>query len=263
MNKIGNKNIIKKMFGNKEIIKEVFNGSVIYSAGGGGSYDPILANNSWTDIQSAFASGVAADYWALGDTKTDLGTDNNTRTFRIVDLAGIHGKHGSFECVELIGNTLQWNSDTNIDDDECYNNYSISAMVSTHLPVIKGYLSSELQTALETSGQTTVKVAKNGINGTLLNVSGYLYLPAEKEWFASRTNSREEEFSSLTTFDYYLTHTTANYHIKYDTTNAARYYWGRSPYSGFTYPVCVVLNSGNSGSNSASGSSRVAPCFDF
>ena len=32
MNKLGNKNIVKKMFGNKEVLKEVLNGSVIYSA---------------------------------------------------------------------------------------------------------------------------------------------------------------------------------------------------------------------------------------
>ena len=89
MNKIGNKNIIKKMFGNKEIIKEVFNGSVIYSASITPTIDPILNNNSWSVIQQVFAAGNAADYWALGDTKADLGTDNNTRTFRIVDLAGI------------------------------------------------------------------------------------------------------------------------------------------------------------------------------
>lgn len=49
--------------------------------------DPILDNNSWADIRAVCEAGEAGDYWNVGDTKSDLGTDGNTRTFRIAHIS--------------------------------------------------------------------------------------------------------------------------------------------------------------------------------
>ena len=49
--------------------------------------DPILDNNSWADIRAVCEAGEAGDYWNVGDTKSDLGTDGNTRVFRIAHIS--------------------------------------------------------------------------------------------------------------------------------------------------------------------------------
>ena len=49
--------------------------------------DPVLDNNSWADIRAVCEAGEAGDYWNVGDTKSDLGTDGNTRVFRIAHIS--------------------------------------------------------------------------------------------------------------------------------------------------------------------------------
>ena len=220
--------------------------------------DPILANNSWADIKTVCESGDAGDYWAVGDTKTDLGTDGNTRTFRISDMQGLYNKHVVFEQVELVGNTLQWNPSSNVDDDNCYNNWNISNMRNTHLPAELLKFSSDLQAIIT---DTTIKTAKNGNSTTLVDTAQKLFLPAEKEVWTSKTYSRTEEFSALTTWSYWSIHTSNADHIKYDTTSTAKHYWLRSPGSGYTYYVCRVNNFGSASSADAYDIGRVAPCF--
>ena len=45
--------------------------------------DSVLGNNSWETIREVCEAGNAGAYWSVGDTKSDLGTDGNTRAFRI------------------------------------------------------------------------------------------------------------------------------------------------------------------------------------
>ena len=45
--------------------------------------DSVLGNNSWETIREVCEAGNAGAYWSVGDTKSDLGTDGNTRVFRI------------------------------------------------------------------------------------------------------------------------------------------------------------------------------------
>ena len=92
---------------------------------GTASIDPILANNSWETIKAVCQLGKASDFWSVGDTKTDTGTDSVTRTFRIADMSGLYGKHVVFDQVELENTDYQWQG-TKIDG--FYNNYSTSNM---------------------------------------------------------------------------------------------------------------------------------------
>ena len=80
-----------------------------------GGIDSVLSNNSWDIIEEVASLGQTANYWNVGDTKTDLGTDGNTRTFRIIEIEN----DGSivFEQVELEATALVWNPSTNLDSD--------------------------------------------------------------------------------------------------------------------------------------------------
>lgn len=224
--------------------------------------DPVLENNSWEVIKAVCQAGKAADYWALGDTKTDTGTDNVTRTFRICDMSGLYGKHVVFEQVELEATAYAWNSSSNTDEDDCYNNYDISNMRSTHLPALLLKYSSELQGQLT---NTTYKVAKNGTSSTLLDLTDKLFLPAEREIFVSRNYSRTEEWDALSRFALYALPANDNntFRIKYDPNNTAQRWWERSPYSGRTGSVCGVNTDGSAYNLDASGSRWVSPLFSF
>lgn len=261
--KIGNSPLAKVMFGDKEVVKICLGPNVVYEKSAPGPVvDPVLGNNSWETIRAVCEAGTAANYWALGDTKTDVGTDNVTRTFRICDMSGLYGKHVVFEQVELTNDRYVWNVQTNTDEDSCYNNYDISNMRSTHLPAVLAKYSSDLQGQLT---NTTYKVAKNGTSSTLLDLTDKLFLPAERELFASRTYSRTEEWNALTRFALYAlpANDNATFRIKYDPSNTARTYWERSPYSGNTHHVCNVYTDGNAYGSYAYGNYRVAPCFAF
>ena len=222
-----------------------------------GGIDSVLSNNSWDIIEEVASLGQTANYWNVGDTKTDLGTDGNTRTFRIVEIEN----DGSivFEQVELEASNTQWNPSTNLDSDNCYNDYYISDMRNTHLPATLLKYSSALQGVITT---TNVKVATNGNNGTILTLTDKLFLEAEKEVWTSRNYSRTEEWNALTTFSYWTTHTASADHIKYRPNGgSANYWWLRSPRSGGTSYVCDVDVSGNADLVNASSTYRFAPCF--
>lgn len=217
----------------------------------------VLDYNSWNTIKEVSQDGVAANYWAIGDTKTDLGTDGVSRTMRICDMQGLYGKHVVFEQVELETTNYVWNPSSNTDDDSCYNNYNISQMRSTHLPAIMAKYSSELQALLT---DTTYKVAKNGNSSTVLELTDKLFLPAERELYSSRSYSRQEEWNALTEYQYYVTNSANSYRIKYKSGTAGAY-WQRSPYSGSASYVCGVYALGDKSYYYAYDSRGVAPCF--
>ena len=226
----------------------------------GGVVDPILANNSWETIRAVCEAGQAGNYWSLGDTKTDVGTDGNTRTFRICDMQGLYGKHVVFEQVELETLDYVWNPTSNIDSDGAYSDYAISNMRTTHLPAILLKYSSELQSSIT---NTTYKVATNGNNGTLLELTDKLFIPAEREILASRYGSRLDEWDALTRYALYTANDTANFRKKYKFNATSTGWWLRSAVSGSTSSVCIVYTSGNVISYDASRTVGVAPCFSF
>ena len=152
-----------------------------------------------------------------------------------------NNKHVVFEQVGLDSDTIQWNTSSNVDGDNAYNDWNISNMRTTALPARLLLLSSELQAIIT---NTTIQTATNGNNGTLVSTSDKLFLVAEKEMTGTRQYSRTEEFDALTTWTYWTTHTTNNDRIKYDQTSTARGYWLRSPRSGSVDGVVNVYFSG-------------------
>ena len=219
--------------------------------------DPILANNSWEKIKQVCQAGKAGNYWSVGDTKTDEGTDNYTRTMRICDMQGLYSKHVVFEQVECELDIYAWNSSTNVDGDGAYNDYDIADIRTSLNTTVKGKYSSALQSALT---QTTFKVAKNGNSSTILDVTDYLFLPAAKEIYGSQTYSVSEEASALTTYQYYSTNNSNPARVKYRYSVASDW-WLRSPESGVSIGVCLVKSTGSSNYATATKTRAIAPCF--
>lgn len=215
--------------------------------------DPDLDNNSWAVIRQVCEMGEASSYWAIGDIKKEDGTDNVSRGFMIVDMQGLYGKHVVFESEYVEGTAYAWDSTPS-------NAYATSTMNTTTLPNIVLKYSTELQNELT---NTTVKVAENGSSSTLANVSNKLFLQAEKELFTTNSNSVSAEFSALTTFRFYTTHSSSDYKIKYDNNAGARKYWLRSPKSTFHNATCFINTSGIVAYDYDNTPYYIAPCFAF
>lgn len=215
--------------------------------------DPVLGNNSWETIGLICDAGTFSNYWALGDTKTDTGTDSVTRTMRVCDIYHSYSDKVVFEQVELEEAGAVWDADN-------VNDYELSDMRVTYLPSMLAKYSSDLQAFIT---NTSVKVAKGGNDGTIVTLSDKLFLPAEGEIFASRSYSRTEEYAVVTRFTLYANNDTTDFRKKYkpSTPTSANGWWLRSPYSGNTYGVCYVASGGGNDRSNANGSLRVAPCF--
>lgn len=171
-----------------------------------------------------------------------------------------NNKHVVFEQVGVDSDTVVRNQSTNTDGDGAYNNYEISNIRNTVLPTKALALSSELYATLT---NTTIQTAKNGNSSTLVSTSDKTFILAAKEISASPSYARTEENNALTTLDWWINHSQASDRIKYDSTNTARYYWLRSPYSGNTNYVLYVYNNGNFRNGGADGTGRVSQCFAY
>ena len=262
----GTNSVSKIYFGSSEVSKIYLGNTLVYEAAPSITVDPVLNNNSWEVIKQVCEAGQAADYWSLGDTKTDTGTDNVTRTFRICDMSGMYGKNVVFEQVELTESGIVWNASSNTDDNSCYNNYNISDMRNTALPALLANYSSDLQTTIT---NTTYKVAKNGTANpmVLLDLTDKLFLPAEREIFGTQSYSVTDEWNALSRFALYAlsANDNATFRKKYkpSTPTSANAWWERSPGAGNTRYVCDVSNYGSAYYYLANGDSRVAPCFAY
>lgn len=85
----------------------------------------------------------------------------------------------------------------------------------------------------------------------------YMFLPAEKEVFGSRTYSPTEEADALTQYAYYKN---GGSKIK-NYNSSASYWWLRSARSSDSYSFCIVNHSGSASGSYAQLAQGAAPCF--
>ena len=85
----------------------------------------------------------------------------------------------------------------------------------------------------------------------------YMFLPAEKEVFGTRSGSIAAEANALTQFAYYKN---GGSKIK-RLSGSARWWWLRSVYYDSSYTFCRVDSSGYANGGSASAPGGAAPCF--
>ena len=228
--------------------------------------DPVFGNNYWSQIMSAFKSGIASTLWNVGDTKKITSISGKEYTIRIADMqegrytyATGEPTHGVFEFVELIDlngtttfhmNSLSTNS----------GGFTQSRMNTVHLPAILADLPVDMQEAI---GEINVLSGTGSASssGTSSSVCK-LFLPAEMEMFDATHYSIGLEECPKGQFDYYKTHNKNSDRIKQTIgTTSSNWYWLRSPYSGYDSSFCDVYSNGSYDIYNASSSGGVAPCF--
>lgn len=231
----------------------------------------VLNNATWAQVKQASDSGVASNYWAVGDTKqiimngkvSDGLTLSSYSTYVYIigfnhnsSVEGTGIAFGGFKTatsggidVALCGSEYpndktsgQWfnmnNSATNT------GGWNSSRMRSTTLPLVKSALPSDLQAVLKT---TTIYSDNTG-NGS--DVASYvtatqdeLYLLAEFEIFGARTYANGAERNHQQQYAYYVA---GNSKIKYNHNNTATavYWWGRSVRAANANGFCRVDTNG-------------------
>ena len=249
----------------------------------------VLNDNSWATIQDVAASGNAANYWSVGDTKNItingkvgnftfanlavqtyiIGFDHNsaregTKTIHFL-IGKIDGKEVAL-CDNQFGNEQASagyfhmnNSRTNSGGwDGCYMNKTLLNGTSNSL--LKA-LPSELQAVI----QPVTKYTDNtgGGSNTASYVTGKpckLFLLAEFEVQGTRSyaNSAEQNYQQQYAYFKAGNPKIANRHTA---VTSAVWWWLRSPYYNTNYYFCNVGNDGSPNNGYASWSAGVRPGF--
>lgn len=226
-----------------------------------GMLNPDFATATPQELKNAVIEGQAATLYAVGATKQITLKNGQTITLRLAnnttdlyDYADGSGTTGFvIEFVECFGTQYPMNSASTNDGgwNACY-------MRTTVMPLILAQLPDEWQEVVAT---VKIKAANGYDNGNeLVESNDKLFLPAEREIFASRDSSAQTEWDALTRWQWYAEHDTDADRVKTYNGSAVDW-WERSPISGSSYYFCSVDIYGYSGSDSAVSSSGVAPAF--
>ena len=247
------------------------------------TYNAVLENNSWADIQEALRNGNPAG-WKVGDTKSVMLSNGDTYTARLVDLNKGRYKDTSdtdnvavFEFVELIKDVTR------------AMNASQKTYDGTTSYTAGGWLNSDLRTYMNgsdllgkfptdlTSVMLSAKVgsAKYGGSGQTDTTKGgvIIYSDGDKvfvggasEYFGAGIGQSyywpyDTERALYSQWDYYKAHDTNSDRIKHPlgSTNG-QWYWNRSPHYGYG-SFCGVSNDGSATGNGASYAISLAPVF--
>ena len=135
--------------------------------------------------------------------------------------------------------------------------WNSSYMRGTVMPIVLAQLPDDLQAVLAT---VNIKGCNSGTSATINTSADKLFLPAEREIFASRSYSRTEEFNALKQWQYYANNSAASIRIK-KLSGTAKIWWLRSPHSGYSSYFVYVSASGGVYYNGASSAYGVAPGF--
>ena len=246
------------------------------------SYDPVLENNTWAQIQSGLRAGNPMG-WEVGATKPVTLTNGDTYTARLVDLNKGRYQDTSntdnvavFEFTQLIkGVTRAMNATQKTYDGTT--NYTAG-----------GWLNSDLRTYMNgsdllgkfpedlTSVMLSAKVgsAKYGGSGQTDTTKGgviiysdgdKVFVGAHSELFDTTTaknRAYQTEIDLYPQWDYYKANNTNTARVKSQLDSTSNFiYWNRSPsyYDGSSF--CSVYSDGSYSSSYADGTRSLAPCF--
>lgn len=274
-NKLGNKDIKEKYFGTKKIIKEVVNGIEVYTSG-----KPLLNKFSWAQIREICENGDAANYWALGDIKTDYGNDGFARGFQLVDVHGTNtvNKHAIFMSVP-VDKIKRWWTGSDPDDDGCKNNYPQSYIANYLWSFLfnDGYYSNELTDEIA-ANYTLINTPTNSVNDRITQLQCYLYLPSARELWPEDNppgGLTGEEASRLHSFDFFEEYSEINFSVlsKYNLTRQGpQTWWTRSPNGNHpndefakrsVFAISQNPNVHNTLATSTDNMYYICPCFAF
>lgn len=234
----------------------------------GTAYDPTAVNPdfneaSWRELKTAVETGVATTLYANDVGKTKEVTLKNGQTVHLrlsnntADLAELADGTGTtgfgFDFAECYGAaTYQWNTtNTNV------GGWNASYMRNTVMPIILAQLPDEVQEVIATVKRKSVY---SGTDGTLVESEDKLFCLFEREIFASRSYSRQEEWNANTRWQYYAQNDTNAARIKQRNGSATNWYEG-SLQENSTKGVCCVNSNGSPDGNFANSDRGVAPAF--
>ena len=227
-----------------------------------GGMNPDFATATWAEIQIVSLAGMTADLYGnqVGTTRTITLKNGKTMTLRLAnatnDMYQLSDGSGTtglvMEFVDLWADTKYMNSSST--NSGGWNN---SYMRKTVMPLILEQLPDDLAAVLAT---VNIKGCNSGTSGTINTSADKLFLPAEREIFASRSYSRTEEWNVLQRWQWYAQHDTAANRIK-KRSGSASVWWLRSPYSGNSILFVHVYSSGIASYTTATYSYGVAPGF--
>ncbi len=227
-----------------------------------GDFNADFANATWAEIQKASLAGIAHELYAdyLGTTRAITlknGTKINVRlvnnTADMYERSDGSGSTGLvFQFEELYPTKYYMNSSSTNSGG-----WNGSYMRNTVMPIVLAQLPDDLQAVLAT---VKIKGCNGGSSGTINTSEDKLFLPAEREIFASNTYSRSEEWSALKQWQYYANNSAASIRIK-KLSGTATVWWLRSPRSGHSSGFVGVGTSGGVSGTNASDSYGVTPGF--
>lgn len=244
------------------------------------TYDPVLANNSWADIQKALRNGNPAG-WTVGDIKPLTLTNGDTYTIRLVDLQkgryvstdGIECK-ATFEFVELLkGITRVINSSEKT--YEGVTNYTAGGWLNSDM---RSYLKSDVIFLIPEELSSIILLNKVGSasyggseytdtekGGKLIYSDGdKLFLATQCELFGGNDVCWDYKTMEIAypQFDYYKAHHTPSDVVKYQLgSTSGDWYWHRSPSYNDPDRFCCVDFIGDIDHGYAEGADGVALCF--
>lgn len=226
-----------------------------------GTLNPDFATATPQELKNAVIVGQAATLYAVGVTKQITLKNGQTITLRLAnntadlyDYADGSGATGFvLEFVECVNTLYKMNTaSTNTGGwDESY-------LRTTVMPLILAQLPDEWQSVI---AEVKTKAGNGYSTGyAVIESNDKLFLPAEREIFASRVYSAQSEWDALTRWQWYAQNDTAASRTKkYNGTDY--YWWERSPASNTTNTACMVNNSGSGYFATADSSEGVAPAF--
>ena len=170
---------------------------------------------------------------------------NNFALADYANYGGIHSTAGlTFGMVDCIGQYRMNSSDTNS------GGWGKCLMRTSTMPTLQSGMP-------DTLARVKVPYVDYNDQSTIVYYNDYMFLPAEKEVFGTRSYSPEAEANALTQFAYYKN---GGSKIK-RRSGSAFWWWLRSVYFSDSSYFCLVHTSGDAVVNSASSTSGAAPCF--
>ena len=231
----------------------------------------VLNNATWAQVKQASDSGVASNYWAVGDTKqitingkvSDGLTLSNYSTYVYIigfdhnsSVEGTGIAFGGFKTAQTSGTDValcdsgynsskssgQWFNMNN--NNSTTGGWASCNMRNNTLSLVKAALPSDLQSVLKT---TTIYTDNTGGSSTAASyvtaTQDDLYLLAEFEIFGARTYANSAEQTKQQQYAYYVA---GNSKVKYrhDSTATAVLWWERSVHATYTNLFCRVHSVG-------------------
>ena len=222
---------------------------------GGKSYNPVFAENEWSDIIEACHANEVPDEWvADGTCYKDMLINGTNYRIDIIgknhdDLSDGTGKAPlTFQLHDCYATTYPMN-DTNTN----VGGWRDSQMRTQTMPALKALLPAEVQAGIRSVNKLT---SAGNQSSSIVTTSDELFLPTEVEVCGSIKYSFAGEG---TQYEYYQA---GNSKVKNRSGNAYSW-WERSPRSSDSSGFCIVGSKGYANAGNASTSRGVAFGFCF